>query len=118
MTAMKFTKVRERIYLAETTVTCTNVWGKSVTRKVRFRIDGRDGDHYRVDCDKGFPLWEAIDGSGTHPFPTSLKAAKDLAFAWKRAAETEGALSPDRTYLDHASRCTRCAGGRRLEGAA
>jgi hypothetical protein len=92
---MKFTKVAERIYIMKGSVAFRDWLGNEREVDVQFRIDGREGDYYRVDCDKGLPLWEAIDGSGTRPFPTSVRAAKDLACAWKRAANEQGTLSPE-----------------------
>ena len=86
-TAMKFVKITPEIYVAETVVSYTDVYGNARTVQKTFRVDGRPGftrsGKYRVDVSGSFNLWyEAIDdGVGF----ASVKAAK--AFTAKYAGE-------------------------------
>lgn len=85
--SLLWTKVDERMYVATASV----VIDRRPIR-VELRIDGRAADHFRVDCAKGIPLWEAIDGS--QEFPTTLAAAKVVAKVWFKSANDQGTLSP------------------------
>jgi hypothetical protein len=62
--------------------------------EVVFRVDGRSGDHWRVDLANYTTLiWEAIDG-GRDSAPRTLAAAKKLAGTYFRAAIAQGTLHP------------------------
>lgn len=64
-----FEKISDRVYCATTYLTSETYWGKTRIIRIEIRLDGREGEFYRIDVAKGIALWESIDGSGRVPFP-------------------------------------------------
>ena len=87
-----FSKIADRVYVGRGLVTGADVYGKPRSWSVDFRLDGRDGDFYRVDKHTLGP-WEAIDG-GEQSAPRTLPAAKAMGAKWIAAASEQHTLTP------------------------
>ena len=90
---MKFTKQDARIDTATEVVSLNRADGRgSFTITVAFRLDGRDGDFFRVDMG-ALTGWEAIDGGETSA-PKTRQAAVALAHNYLTRVREQGTMHP------------------------